>query len=62
MKMKNNKYPGSDGFPAEFFKFFWKDLKLFYFHMVEYCLNTGELPMSLREGIPTYAATKTEET
>ena len=53
MKMKNNKSPGSDGFPAEFFKFFWKDLKLFYFRMVEYSLNTGELPMSLREGILT---------
>ena len=24
--MKNNKSPGSDGYTAEFFKFFWKDL------------------------------------
>ena len=24
--MKSNKSPGSDGFTAEFYKFFWKDL------------------------------------
>lgn len=27
--MKNNKSPGSDGYTAEFFKFFWKDIKYF---------------------------------
>lgn len=25
--MKNNKSPGSDGYTAEFFKLFWKDIK-----------------------------------
>ena len=53
MKMKRNKSPGSDGFPAEFFKFFWSDLKLFYFRMVMDSLNSGELPLTLREGILT---------
>ena len=28
--MKNRKSPGSDGFAAEFLKFFWNDLKIFY--------------------------------
>ena len=27
--MKNSKTPGNDGFTAEFFKFFWIDLKMF---------------------------------
>ena len=51
MKMKNNKSPGSDGFPTEFFKFFWSDLKLLYFRMVLDSLGNGVLPMTLREGI-----------
>ena len=29
-KMKNNKSPGSSGFTTEFFKFFWKDLGIFW--------------------------------
>ena len=29
--MKNNKSPGSDGFTAEFYKFFWEGFKNLYF-------------------------------
>ena len=29
-KMSNNKAPGSDGFPAEFLKLFWPNLKHYY--------------------------------
>ena len=32
--MKHNKSPGSDGFPPEFFKYFWSDLKYFVFRMI----------------------------
>ena len=53
MKMKSNKAPGSDGFPSEFFKIFWNDLKFLYFRMVIDSLAKGKLPLSLREGILT---------
>ena len=53
MKMKSNKAPGSDGFPSEFFNFFWNDLKFLYFRMVIDSLAKGKLPLSLREGILT---------
>ena len=32
--MKNGKSPGSDGFTAEFFKFFWHDLKIYILNAV----------------------------
>ena len=28
--MKNEKSPGIDGFPAEFYKIFWKKIKTYY--------------------------------
>ena len=31
--MANNKAPGTDGFPTEFYELFWKDLKHFFFKM-----------------------------
>lgn len=35
-RMKNNKSPGSDGFTADFFKFFWIDVGKFVFRSVNY--------------------------
>ena len=29
--MSNNRAPGTDGFPTEFFKVFWNDLKHLFF-------------------------------
>ena len=37
--MKNSKSPGSDGFTAEFFKFFWKDLGIFILNSRNYAYN-----------------------
>ena len=49
--MKHNKSPGSDGFPAEFYKFFWSSLKCFVTRMFEESYSNAALPQSLREGI-----------
>ena len=42
-QMKNDKCPGVGGFPAEFFKFFWKQLKHFILTALNYAFDIGEL-------------------
>ena len=51
--MKNNKSPGSTGFTAEFFKFFWKDLGYFVVKSLNYGFERGELSTTQKEGIIT---------
>lgn len=43
--MKNNQSPGSDGFTAEFFKFFWNDLKCFILQAIN-CIFTKKKPIN----------------
>ena len=49
--MKNQKCPGIDGFPAEFFKVFWAKLKFFVLRSLNNGYNTGQLSISLRQCI-----------
>ena len=49
--MKNNKTPGIDGFPAEFFKEFWDDIKMFILRAVNESYYKGILPPSLRQTV-----------
>ena len=51
--MKNNKSPGSDGYTAEFFKFFWSDLKDFLVRAINDVFVNRKLPVSQRLGIIT---------
>ena len=51
--MKNNKSPGSDGFTAEFFKFFWKDLGDFVVRSINDSFVKGELASTQKEGVIT---------
>ena len=51
--MKNSKTPGNDGFTAEFFKFFWIDLKLFILKSLNYAYKSGSLSITQRQGIKT---------
>jgi hypothetical protein len=51
--MKNDKSPGSDGFPAEFFKFFWKKLGVFVVRALNNSFEDRELSTTQREGIIT---------
>ena len=47
--MKNNKSPGMDGFPAEFFKFYWKKLQYFVLRSLNESYMDGILPLTLRQ-------------
>ena len=49
--MKNEKSPGSDGFTAEFFKFFWKDLGMFLLRSYNKSFDKGELSITQKQGI-----------
>ena len=51
--MKNDKSPGSDGFSAEFFKFFWKELGFFVVRALNEAYRDGELSATQKEGLIT---------
>lgn len=53
--MKNNKSPGSDGFTAEFYNFFWNDLKTYIKNaMKDAIFMHGQLSVSQRLRILSY--------
>jgi exonuclease III len=49
--MSNNKCPGADGLPKEFYITFWEELKEPLLTMFMESLRIGKLPSSLREGV-----------
>ena len=51
--MKNGKSPGTDGFGAEFFKFFWKLLGPFIVRALNQAYKDGELSATQKEGLIT---------
>jgi len=51
--MKNNKSPGTDGYTAEFYKFFWGDIGTLLVRSINYGFISGNLSVTQREGIIT---------
>ncbi|MEW8548783.1 MAG: reverse transcriptase domain-containing protein, partial [Candidatus Thiodiazotropha sp.] len=51
--MKNSKSPGNDGYTAEFFKFFWKDLGMFVLKSLNFAYKTDSLSVTQKQGIIT---------
>ena len=49
-RLSNNKSPGSDGFPYEFYKVFWGEIRHFVHRSIKHGLATGELSITQREG------------
>ena len=51
MKMQNNKTPGKDGIPIDFYKIFWNKLGDLILEMISESYSEGSLPASLRLGV-----------
>ena len=51
--MKNGKSPGSDGFGAEFYKFFWKKIGPLVVRSLNQSFKDGEMSTTQREGLIT---------
>ena len=50
-KMKNNKTPGIDGYPADFFKVFWAKIKYFVLRSINQGFENGKFSTSMRQCI-----------
>ena len=51
--MKNGKSPGTDGFGAEFFQCFWKQIGDFVVRALNESFRDGELSATQKQGIIT---------
>ena len=49
--MSNNKCPGTDGLPIEFYKVFYPKIKDFLFELFQEIVNEGELHLTAKRGI-----------
>jgi hypothetical protein len=49
--LPNNKSPGSDGFPVEFYKFFWNKIKTIVFDSIAHAISTGEMSIEQKRGV-----------
>ena len=49
--MKDNRSPGMDGIPIEFYKCFWGEIKELYLHMIEECWQIEDMPFSMKTAV-----------
>ena len=50
-QLKNNKSPGCDGFPVEFYKFFWNKIKYFVYDSYKWAFENKKLSSDQKRGI-----------
>ena len=59
--MQNNKSPGIDGLPCEFYKFFWKDISKIVSDSLNFAFENGELSIDQRRGLITLIPKKDKD-
>ncbi len=59
--LPNSKTPGTDGFSAEFYKFFWIDVKELLLDSINYGLEHGYLSVEQRRGVITLIPKKDKD-
>ena len=52
-KLNNDKSPGSDGYSAEFFKCFFKEVGMFLLRSINYSFENGEMSITQKQGVIT---------
>jgi hypothetical protein len=52
-ELPNNKTPGSDGLPVEFYKMFWGKIQQTVFESIEYAIDKGEMSTDQKRGVLT---------
>ena len=53
LAFKNGKTPGTDGLTAEFYKFFWSDIKRYLLDSINFALENGIMSVEQEANIPT---------
>ncbi len=59
--LHNQKTPGTDGLPADFYKFFWIDIKNLLMNSILYAIDSGELSVEQKRGIITLLPPKNKD-
>jgi len=49
--MEQDKTPGTDGLPADFYHVFWNDLSDYLVNSINYAFEKGQLSVTQRRGI-----------
>ena len=60
-ELPNNKSPGSDGIPVEFYKVFWPKIKTFLHRSMLWSFENGELSIDQKRGVITLVPKKDKD-